>query len=55
MERLPIEKFTRFQTEKVTQVPLPKCRMPLYVNDTCYPRYAEDDCHKCAIEWEANQ
>lgn len=55
MERLSIDKFTRFQTEKVTQTPAPKCRLPQYTHETCMPMRASESCHKCAVEWKENK
>lgn len=47
MERLSIDEFTRFQTEMITMDHAPKCHIPMYSRDTCYPRFLELDCHKC--------
>lgn len=55
MNKLPLDKFLKFQTERVTCIPVVKCILPMYSQDSCYPRHAENTCHECGFKWEDNK
>jgi hypothetical protein len=52
MDMMTVDRFTRFQTAMVTSVPPVKCRLPMYAQDSCYPKFTEKDCHTCGLKYE---
>lgn len=55
MELMPVHRFLKFQTAMVTSIPVVKCIIPMYSQDSCYPKCSENTCHDCGWKWEDNQ
>lgn len=52
MELMTVTRFLKFQTAMVTSVPAVKCVIPMYSQDSCYPKFSETKCHECGKKWE---